>query len=131
MNIQRKLYQNVLSRVRPEDHENLMAHLEKCDFGYFLETFAIPRQSTKNAYEDLCRVFRQFSELCRIQPAKSESHKLDYYSVRRKILSNLLKKSLHFDGENAYSELQGSPFETRSEQTEIDTVNPSTSPPAK
>lgn len=95
-----KLYQSVLSKNTPEKNEALMTRLDTCDFTFFAEELIIKRQHVKNAYEDLCRVLRQCSELSRIFPWSAERYLKQLSIVRRKILSDLLRKSLLFSDEN-------------------------------
>lgn len=89
----------VLSKLNDKDERSLMAKLEEAAFGYFQDELCIPRQAVKNAYEDLHRLLRQFAELCRIQPFRAEKNFLELQIAKKKVLKDLLKKSLLFNTE--------------------------------
>lgn len=61
---------------------------------FFAEEFVISKTATREAYEELCSLMRQWAELCKLEPHKAEIYLQDLKKEKSKVLSKLLKKSL-------------------------------------
>jgi len=91
--------------------DSLATALEEAQFGFFAEEFLIRAEDSRAAYFYLCSQLKKLSELLQMFPQKADQLKEEFAKTKKKIVLDLLKKSLLLSENDSDSKtLSGDPF---------------------
>ena len=95
----------------------LINELENANFGFFAEEFCVPINVIRENYFYLCEQLGKLNCLLKLYPDRQEKFLSDFAEVKKKIMQEMLTKSLLLPGNdsNLFS-LSGNPFPAQQKQ---------------